>query len=121
MINNNGDIRMAVLQYSVTRKNDYSFITIGGSLDAKTSPGFSTKLKDEIGKGANVIIINMHKLDYIASAGLGVLINCNEELFKIKGQLRLCKVNEKVKKIFKLLGFLNLFKIYENEDKASRA
>jgi anti-anti-sigma factor len=114
-------IRMAILQYSVTRKNNISTITIGGSLDAKTAPGFNTKLHDEIKKGSTVLIIDMEKLDYIASAGLGVLINCNEEVNKIKGSLRLCKINEKVKKIFKLLGFLSLFKIYATADEAAKA
>lgn len=111
---------MAILQYSVSRKNNISTITIGGSLDAKTAPGLNSKLQEEINKGATTIIIDMNKLDYIASAGLGVLINCNEELNKIKGNLKLCRVNEKVKKIFKLLGFLNLFNIYPTLEAASK-
>ncbi len=109
---------MSTLQYSVIRKDNISIITIGGSLDAKTSPGFGSKLEREV-KKTDYIIINMEKLDYISSAGFGVLININEILKKRKGELRLCLLNGKIKKIFKLLGFSHLFRIYDSVDDAA--
>ncbi len=112
---------MAVLQHSITRRNNISTITIGGSLDASSAPAFAQKLEDEIKKGSLVFIISMEKLDYIASAGMGVLISINEKLVKEKKQLRICKMNDKIKNIFKMLGFLNLFKIYKNEEEAENA
>jgi len=109
---------MGVLQYSSAKQGKVTVIAIGGSLDAETAPKFDTKIKSEIEKGAKYIVCNMERLNYIASAGLGVLISANEALTKKGGELRISSMNEKVLKIFKLLGFINLFKIFENDQKA---
>jgi anti-sigma B factor antagonist len=109
---------MAVFQYSSSKHGDVTLIHVGGSLDAETSPKFHAKIKGEIEKGARKIVCNLERLDYIASAGLGVLISANETLSKNGGEVRLSAMNEKIKKIFKLLGFINLFKIFEDDQKA---
>ncbi len=109
---------MSTLQYSVKKDGNTSVIAIGGSLDAQTAPSFDKKLAGEIEKGTAVLIINMQNLNYIASAGLGTLINANEVLSKQGGSLKLCCLNDKVTRIFKLLGFLELFTIYKTEDEA---
>ncbi|OHD65171.1 MAG: hypothetical protein A2176_02735 [Spirochaetes bacterium RBG_13_51_14] len=109
---------MAVFQYSSTKHGGVTVIHIGGSLDAETSPKFDSKIKGEIDKGARKIVCNMAHLDYIASAGLGVLIAANDILSKQGGEIRLSAMNEKIKKIFKLLGFIRLFKLFESDQKA---
>ena len=109
---------MAVFQYSSSKHGGVTLISVGGSLDAETSPKFDEKIRSEIKKGAKNIVCNMAKLDYIASAGLGVLIGINDTLTKKGGQLKISSMNDKIKRIFKLLGFLNLFKSYESDDKA---
>ena len=93
-------------------------IRIGGSLDAETAPKFGKKLEAEMDKGALKIVCSMAKLDYIASAGMGVLISVNESLSRRGGAIHLSSMNDKIKKIFKLLGFINIFKIYDNDDQA---
>ncbi|TFH38029.1 MAG: anti-sigma factor antagonist [Chrysiogenales bacterium] len=109
---------MGVLQYSSSRHGNVMLIRIGGSLDAETAPKFDGKISGEINKGVKKIVCNMEKLDYIASAGLGVLIGANDMLGKQGGEIRLSAMNEKIRKIFKLLGFINLFKIFEDDQKA---
>jgi anti-sigma B factor antagonist len=109
---------MAVFQYSSSKHGPVTLIHIGGSLDAETSPKFDAKIRGEIDKGATKIVCNLEHLDYIASAGLGVLIGANDTLSKKGGEIRISAMNEKIKKIFKLLGFINLFKIFEDDQKA---
>lgn len=112
---------MSILQYSSSKQGNVILIRVGGSLDAETAPKFSKKIDGEISKGAVNILCNLEKLDYIASAGLGVIISANETLRKKGGEVRLSSMNEKIKKIFKLLGFLNLFKIFDNEDEGLKS
>ena len=109
---------MSILQYSSVKKDGYTIISIGGSLDAETSPGFAKKIMGEIEKKPQGVVCNLGKLDYIASAGLGVLIMANEELDKNGSALRLSEMNDKVKKIFKLLGFINLFQVFDSDEDA---
>ncbi len=109
---------MSTLNVSLSRNKKFTVITISGTLDVKTAPGFHKKLKDEIAGNPGIFVINMKNLEYIASAGLGVLINANDLLNRSKGELRLCCMNTKVKDIMKLLGFLDLFKTYDDEKTA---
>ena len=109
---------MAVFQYSSSRHGSVTLMHIGGSLDAETSPKFESKIRGEIERGAKKIVCNMEHLDYIASAGLGVLIGANDILSKLGGEMRISSMNDKIMKIFKLLGFIRLFKIFENDQKA---
>jgi anti-sigma B factor antagonist len=110
---------MSTFQVSISRKDSLSKIHIGGSLDVQSASGFNQKLKEEINRGFKIIVVNMENLAYISSAGLGVLINANEHIQKSGGELRLCGLSEKVKNIFRLLGFINLFKIFDSEKEAT--
>lgn len=109
---------MATIQYSAVRNKGMFIVSIGGSLDAQTAPALNNKFEDEIKKGPDIFVLNMSKIDYIASAGLGILISLNENLTSKKKELRLCEVTPKVKKIFKALGFDALFTFYDSEASA---
>ena len=109
---------MGILQYSSSKQGTVTIITIGGSLDAETAPKFDKKLKGEIAKGTKKVVCNMQSLTYIASAGLGILISNNETLNSKGGEIKLSGMSDKIQKIFKLLGFLNLFKIFKNDNEA---
>lgn len=107
---------MGSLQYSSSKHGDVTLVSVSGSLDAETAPKFNEKLQNEINKGATKILCNLSNTDFIASAGLGVLISNNQALSKSGGEIRLAGLNEKIKKIFKVMGFINIFKIYNNND-----
>ncbi len=112
---------MAALKYASAKKGNVITITIGGSLDAQTAPTFEKKISDEIAKKPKIIVVSMEGLDYIASAGMGTLINANEQLSKAGGELRLAALTQKVEKIIKMLGFANFFTIYPTTEKAEKA
>ncbi len=112
---------MSKLQYSLSEKGTVTVITIGGSLDVETSPELHRKLTEVIEKGTKSVVISMGKLSFITSAGLGVLISFNDGVTKNGGKVVLSSMNDKVTKIFKLLGFINLFEIYESDQKALKA
>jgi len=107
--------------YSSAKKGNCTVVTLGGALDAKSAPSLSKKLEDELQKKPSVVIISMKHVDYIASAGMGALINCNEKLSREKKDLRLCELSPKVEKIITMLGFTNFFAIYQTVDDAEKA
>ena len=75
-------------------------------------------LDAEIKAGQSNFVINMGKLTYISSAGLGVLLGVLKRLQAEKGDLILTNVPDKIKRIVDLLGFSKLFKIFKTEDLA---
>jgi stage II sporulation protein AA (anti-sigma F factor antagonist) len=109
---------VAGLKYSSAKKGSVITITVGGSLDATSAPGFEKKLADELAKKPKILVVSMENLEYIASAGMGTLINANEEMSKAGGELRLAALTTKVEKIIKMLGFANFFTMYPTVQKA---
>jgi len=112
---------MSTLQYSSTRKGNILLIHVGGSLDLDTAPKLNKKLGDEIDRGAKKIVLNLAGVEYIASAGLGAIISNNSKLLKGGGEIRLSCLTDKVTKIITLLGFINLFKIFNNDEDALKS
>ena len=56
-------------------------------------------------------VIDLTGLEYISSAGLGVLLKTQKRLMASKGRLRLAGVNRHLQDIFQFSGFDQIFEI----------
>ena len=82
-------------------------VRVAGRLDAAQSPAaqsFLDKLQGEV-------TLDCSKLEYISSAGLGVLLKTHKRLLASKGKLRLAAVNPHLRDIFQYSGFDRIFDI----------
>lgn len=102
-------------EVSFRSNEDITLIDIKGFLDAHTAHLFEDSLKNIISDGKIKIVVNFKNLDYISSAGLGVLMAFIEELRSKKGDIKLSEMNDKVFSVFDLLGFPMLFDIDSDE------
>jgi anti-anti-sigma factor len=57
------------------------------------------------------IVVNFKDLEYISSAGLGVLLMTQKRLMGSQQRLKLSGMNHHIKEIFKYAGFDNIFEI----------
>ena len=84
-------------------------IALEGRLDTMTSP----ELEAELGKsmsGADSLIMDFSKLDYISSAGLRVLLSAHKSMSS-KGGMIIRNVNEVVQEVFEVTGFSDILTI----------
>lgn len=96
----------------------YEVIDLHGELDAHTASQLEEALQQLINNKKANIIVNFRKLDYIASAGLGVFMAYIEDVRSIGGDIKLTNMNSKVFNVFDLLGFPTLYDILDDEEKA---
>jgi anti-sigma B factor antagonist len=82
-------------------------VVIGGRLDAAQSPTAQGFLDKVDGK----VTLDCSHLEYISSAGLGVLLKTQKRLMSSGGALRLSGVNRHLKDIFVYSGFDKIFEI----------
>lgn len=95
-----------------------TFVTVldvEGALDARTFKKFDHYLTAAIDNKGPMVILNCEKLDYVSSAGIGVLAGATKRCRDQQGDLRLCGVSEKVKKIINLVGLQSMLRMYEGE------
>lgn len=82
-------------------------IEIVGRLDAAQAPVAQAFLDRVNG----TVTLDCGRLDYISSAGLGVLLKTQKRLLASAGKLRLASVNLHVKDILDYSGFDQIFEI----------
>ena len=87
------------------------------SLDA----GNIKKFREEISsllEDADHVLIDMNKLSFIDSSGLGALLTCYRSLTNRGSDLRLFGLSRPVLALFELVRMHRLFSIYENREEA---
>lgn len=82
-------------------------VVISGRLDAAQSQSAQTFLDALTGN----VTLDCNKLEYISSAGLGVLLKTQKRLSATSGKLKLVCVNRHLRDIFMYSGFDQLFEI----------
>ena len=84
-------------------------IALEGRLDTTTSPDLEKELKDTLG-GADQLVMDFSKLDYISSAGLRVLLSAHKAMSS-KGGMKVTNVNDIVQEVFEVTGFSDILTI----------
>lgn len=82
-------------------------VVVSGRLDAVQSPAAQAFLD----KVEGTVTLDCVGLEYISSAGLGVLLKTQKRLLASGGKLRLSGVNRHLQDIFSYSGFDQLFEI----------
>jgi anti-sigma B factor antagonist len=82
-------------------------VVITGRLDAAQSPAAQAFLD----KVEGTVTLDCRALEYISSAGLGVLLKTQKRLMGKSGKLRLANVNGHLLDIFQYSGFDQIFEI----------
>lgn len=104
-------------QFSVHHRNgdDHCILDIVGELDAHTAHELEDALQELIHRKQFKIVVNCSKLEYIASAGLGVFMAYIEDVRSMGGDIKLSEMKPKVFHVFDLLGFPALYDIVDSE------
>lgn len=87
--------------------DDSGGIVATGRLDAAQAPHAQEFLDSVIGE----CVLDLGQLEYISSAGLGVLLRTHKRLMSSGAGLRLVNVNSHINDIFMYSGFDKLFEI----------
>jgi len=91
---------------------------LAGYLDAQTTPQLEDRFQDTYSQGVGRWILNLSRLDYVSSAGLGLFLSWKEKLKGKDGGLVLVGPREKVLRVLQILGFDKIFTIFGDEEAA---
>ena len=85
--------------------NDSGAVVVSGRLDAAQA----TKAQEFLDGVMGECVVDMAALEYVSSAGLGVLLKTHKRLMGSDSQLKLINVNSHINDIFRYSGFDKLF------------
>ena len=84
-------------------------IALEGRLDTMTAPELEAELQKDM-DGADSLVMDFSKLDYISSAGLRVLLSAHKAMSS-KGGMKVTHVNEIVQEVLDVTGFSDILTI----------
>jgi anti-sigma B factor antagonist len=108
---------MAEAEFSLKMDGGIAILGVGGSIDAHSTPQFDKEMKSILTKSKK-IILDMLKVDYIATAGLGVLIASFNEAKAAGGNIVIANMPDKIKHVFDTMGFSKVISVAPSLDQA---
>ena len=106
------------MEISISESGDVRVLSFQGNLDTGTSPEAESQINDLIEAGAQKLLVNFEKLDYISSAGLRVLLATAKKLKPGGGDLKICCLNQTVQEVFDISGFSTILSVTSSEEEA---
>ena len=96
---------------TVNRHEDQAEVGVQGELDVYTASMLRQTLNDLLTDGATSLIIDMERLSYIDSTGLGVLVGALKQARDLGGDLRLRGLSAQAFNVFEITGLTRVFTI----------
>ena len=96
-------------------------IDVQGEIDMYTAPRLRELLIDLVSRGSYQLVVNLDKVGFLDSTGLGVLVGGLRRVRAHDGSLDLVCTQPPILKILKVTGLTEVFGIYETVDQAIAA
>ena len=93
-------------------------IYVDGDLTTNSSPVVESEIKEILEGTATNVVINIEKVDFIASTGLRIILALGKRLNGDDQKLIVCAMNATTKSVFEMSGFSKLFPTFETEEEA---
>lgn len=93
-------------------------LTLVGFMDMREVPKFEQALDHLIKSGHSRIVLDLSRLDYISSAGLGTIIGSIREVRRQGGDIKVGGYSASVFDILKTFGFTEVFETYSSRKEA---
>jgi len=106
------------MEITQKRKGDIVVLVIVGEIDLYNAPEIKDIIHKLIEERNYNVIIDLEKVSYIDSSGIGALISSLSNLKKYQGGLKIINVYASVKKVFELTKLTSFFEIFDSENEA---
>jgi anti-sigma B factor antagonist len=83
-----------------------------GSLDLATAPSVRAALVDAVGAGKHDIVVDLSKLEFLDSTGLGALIGAHRRAIENDGSVRLAVGDGAIARLLNITGLMRVFPVY---------
>jgi anti-anti-sigma factor len=107
------------MKFSTRKAGDVVIIDVDGQiLLGDGDVEIKMAVDDFLKRGNKKILLNLAKVPYLDSAGLGEIIRCFTALRKSGGDFKLLSPNGRIIDLLTITKLLNVFDCYENESAA---
>jgi anti-sigma B factor antagonist len=102
----------------ISSHNGIIIITLVSRFDGDSAPAVEEELKKIVEQSPERILFDFSKTEYIASAGIRVLLSITRSILKKGGIVALSSLSPQVERVFEIAGFTKIFSIYGSREEA---
>ena len=108
------------MQLETERDGSKLIVSIEGELDLETSPLFRDLVEKKLNQYETIkhLILDLEKVDFIDSSGLGAILGRYKRLSQQGGRVSAINVGPQIYRVLELSGLLKIMNIYENRRQA---
>ncbi len=96
-------------------------LDLEGEVDVYTAPVLRQAIVDQVEAGVKHLVINLSRVEYLDSTGLGILIGGVKRLKEQGGSLKLAGPSARITRIFEITGLNKIFDVFASEQDALAA
>lgn len=104
------------LDIAIEDVDNISLIILSGEVDVYSAPKLRETIKDLVDEENFDIVVNLEKVDFLDSTGLGVLVGGLKRVKQHDGELGIICNQEKILRIFRITGLTKVFPIYGSRE-----
>ena len=106
------------MDITVTHAGTATVVAPAGDLDMAVAPELSQALKDLIDQGRRQLVLDLGRVDYVDSAGLGALVASIKRARGAGGDIRLCALQPDVRSVFDMTRLMKVIDVFPSRDDA---
>ena len=107
---------LLISDYALDRRTH--LIEVEGQVDLYSAPEFKERVSRVIREGKSRVIIDLSRVTFMDSTGLGVLVGALKRLRAARAELLLVVTDYDIERLFELTGLDRSFRIYRSRDAA---
>ena len=100
------------IDITTERQGEALIYKLRGSLDIATSPSLRAALTQSASEGKDEIVVDLTKLEFLDSTGLGALIGAHRRALESGSQVRLAVGDGAIARLLNITGLVRVFPTY---------
>lgn len=109
------------MEISTETVDQVCVIDLVGRLEASNSAQLKDKVSELIKDGQVNLLVDMSRIDFIDSSGLGTLVKCLRSASKAGGGLKITSLQEYTRKLFTTTRLDRVFELFKTRDAALKS
>lgn len=106
------------MSFEEVDKGDYVVLAPEGKFNLVASPPLKARIDDLVAEGRSKLVVDLHKVDFIDSSGLGALIGGLKTARQQGGDLRIAAAGQQVRAVLKLTNLDRILSPYDSIEEA---
>jgi anti-anti-sigma factor len=108
-------MRMNIIERTI---NDVTVLDLEGNLALNENARFRKYISGAIDAGAHKLIVNLSRVKYMDSRGLGELISCYTALRRVNGRVKLLHLSDRLQYLLAITKLDSVFETFDSETAA---